>query len=813
MATQLFSNNFHPKKPNMDITLSYDVSRPGGEQSKGLQYTFYGSLYCKSGEYYYASNAVGVQITVDGITKTFYLRGIGGGSTGEGSSVAGPWTQTECIPSDGSYSQTADYPTSFSFSTENIGSTAGISVYVWCHQGTYAEPRGGLNCTASGGPYDYTYTGTIGVPAYNPYTEPSVYAITSYTKIGRAPVNGHAGTDYSVTYNIQCGAGGAIHWARCELYQEGTTWNYGKYANVEGAISGKCVYTDYVLQPNDNMYSNGERTTTIKLPAVDHKKYKIAIRFSDCHHQWISGDDKNIYTYTPPQDPNVQLNLNGDKYTTISNVKTISPQDGASVSFKIGSRGWNDDTIEKSFTTEFKCNSYVNNDYKIANVGNTIQTTTHTVNLNATNLNNMLTVAERSTARVSTTVYVKNLNPSANWSDDGSVTFNVQYQPRIAPTEGDVKYGGTSYKGQTVIATNVPKITVNWSYDSSGGAAGVVNGYLYTVYADSSKNKVMKTDRISGTSVDINTSELNLGTLNYIVITPYYTKADGTGYIDGSLSVGFNLIKPLNKLLKPEIEYPQKDYSIDAKTTTAYWHNKNFRVCFISSQDPDLDNIIAKEKITPETYEYNNIQVKINNNVYSYNDYPDMFSRNKTGHLHHFVINPSLISSFANATLEEYYNIQVRFQKKYFADLNSEDSWSDWSNQIRITMHSLPVQTFTAGQVIEAVHLDNIKQHIIHAYNAYSSSNASYSATQVGQSIAHATFKTYYDYIQAIKTTVNSYGAFTRDSVKFDKDNKIDTIDAFKKEFITANKEVTYADESTGSNYFKLLEESLKNLK
>ena len=147
----------------------------------------------------------------------------------------------------------------------------------WCSAGNFSQ-----------------VVGYAEVPVYNPYTEPSTYAVTSYNKIVRG------GADSTVNYEIQCGTGGAIHWARKELYKEGTSWQYGKYANVESAISGNCVYTEYSLQPNDNMWANGSYSTTITLPSEHHKKYKLAIRFSDCHHQWISGDDKNIYTYTQP---------------------------------------------------------------------------------------------------------------------------------------------------------------------------------------------------------------------------------------------------------------------------------------------------------------------------------------------------------------------------------------------------------------------------------------------------------------------------------------------------------------------------------
>ena len=142
MATQIFSTNYHKRRPNMDITLSYDVSRVDGEKSSSMSYTFYADLYCKSGEIYASSNATGITVNIDGTSHTFYCIGKGTAST------TGPWTSSSKI----------------SFGTTNT-STSGstdISVYVWCHQGTYANPEGtSFNCTAYGGPYDYSWSGKI----------------------------------------------------------------------------------------------------------------------------------------------------------------------------------------------------------------------------------------------------------------------------------------------------------------------------------------------------------------------------------------------------------------------------------------------------------------------------------------------------------------------------------------------------------------------------------------------------------------------------------------------------------------------------
>lgn len=648
----------------------------------------------------------------------------------------------------------------------------------------YCTDSGWGNCTATNAPVGQTtvFSMAAGQLKYVPYKPPTV-SISAYNGDNIARADGTSLDSQLQKVSI-------------------TTSNSDGYTSTTRlTINGKA---------KDATYGNGTQTGEFypaNYSVGNQKSYTVTANTThDKKADYTASSSITLYTYTSPTNPNV----------TIKDGKTtISPQDGSYLSYTIGSKGWNSSSLESDFTTTIKFPSTdAINIASIANNGNNgVRTESKTYSLNATNLNAKLTTAERSVSKATIKVVITATNPNAGWSISDDITFYVQYQPTLAPTGGDVKYGGISYKDATVIITKVPKVTASWSYDINKGASGVVNGYKYTVYADSSKKTVMKTGTTSGTSVDISTSEMNLGTMNYIVITPYYTKPDGKGDIDGAQSVGFNLVKPLNKLYKPVIEYPQKDYTLDDKSTTAYWHNKNFRVCFVSSQDPDIDKVTSTQNVTPETYEYNNIQVNINGTVYSYNEHSAMFSRNKTGHLHHFVINPSLISNFANATPASYYNIQVRFQKKYFANTNSEDSWSDWSDIVTITMHTLPTQTFTAGQEIKALHLDNIKKHIIHAYNAYSGTDASYADTPVGGIIAYETFKTYYDYIQAIKKTVNEYGAFTRNAVKFDTANATETIDAFKQEFITASNDVKYADDSTGSNYFKLLEESLKNLK
>lgn len=820
MATQLFSNNFHPKKPNMDITLSYDVSRPGGEQSKGLQYTFYGSLYCKSGEYYYASNAVGVQITVDGITKTFYLRGIGGGSTGEGSSVAGPWTQTECIPSDGSYSQTADYPTSFSFSTENIGSTAGISVYVWCHQGTYAEPRGGLNCTASGGPYDYTYTGTIGVPAYNPYTEPSVYAVTSYTKIGRAPVNGHAGTDYSVTYNIQCGAGGAIHWARCELYQEGTTWNYGKYANVEGALNGKCVYTDYVLQPNDNMHANGERTTTIKLPAVDHKKYKIAIRFSDCHHQWISGDDKNIYTYTQPLTTATLSTPTAADISSGNYTKRVSPQDNAKITCTARTRGWGKSNLENAFQTFVQIGPKRVEDASVVKdntATDEIQTWSSEYTLNATGLATYLVDGNtdyRNNAYYDMDMWVNQYSPSADWWSEKIHRYvRMQFRPVKAAISGKVtsdSAGSTGIGGKTLNVAEQSTIYTFWDYASTTGGAGVVSGYSYTIGTGGTGSSFVPSN-ISGTTSNKNKSfntstELVRGKMNYIKIVPYYQSPNGTKYYAQNdngeeQALYFQLIQPVSTLDAPVIDYP---------INNGTWHNDSIRVCLQASNDPDFSTL----GVTETNYRYGDVEIVINDKKFlrsNANNFT-MFSATDTSHKGSLVINIFEGDGFVKAST---YTIKVRFKKNY--NLSSTDSFN-WSPYTTVVVNKTEISelSINAGDIIRATHFNGIRDAINKSCNCYNKTQTT--LTEITSStqtvIDEKEYKTLYNRLNATIDTINNYTTYKLEGATYVKINN--TLDQFKvapteEETIKAakNKSVTSA---TGRNYINLLREAINKL-
>lgn len=801
MATQLFSNNFHRKRPNMDITLSYDVSRPGGEQSKGLKYTFYGSLYCKSGEFYYASNAVGIRISVDGVTKTFYLRGKGGGSTGEGSSLAGPWTQTECIPSDESYSQTADYPTSYSFTTENIGSTAGITVYVWCHQGTYAEPRGDFNCTATGGPYDYTYTGTINVPGYNPYTAPPNYYINP------SPSYGKLGATDAFSYDYKFGGGsGIIDWVDLRIYRD-TTWEYGKLeGEKEANLATYQLYSTTIYSNHGETEASGNGKFTLGTDKFsDGSKYRVAIAGSDSNHRWISGDDKPIYTYRKPSVSGVKI-LKSDGSSTITK---FSPQNNVKIAWTTNSRTWTG--AEAEFTTSLgHSNSTVAADSNApGNPSSNGSTFSQEVSQTLTTgiIDTLYSNAERSNGTLSTTISVIRSSSTAGYAISSSANIEIQYQPTLAPTNGTVtNSSGTSISGNTIFLQDTSNIYLSWKYSPSTLAAGVVDGYIIRIYADSAHTDKVGDDITvtvsrnaeSGSKTINAKTQLRRGVMNYATITPFYTKPNSQGIIEGTKHLNLTLVKPMNRLNTPTIAYP---------INNATWHNKNFRILFELPTDDDK----AELGLSDTEYKYKSIQLKVipdigNAIVYNSVNNPDIFSSSTLTYRKKICINPSIISSFPDAST---YRLSIRVEKNYYTT-DTTYSFSNWSSEVVLNKQRISELSTSVGTQVSISHYKYIRDASYRLYSAYPiktalpSNNVSKSA---GDIIYRINFKAISDTILNIQSDVNSYCSYDRSSVKF---NQTIPSLSVKEETITADKENTSVD---GHNYMNLLVEYMNLLK
>lgn len=114
----------------------------------------------------------------------------------------------------------------------------------------------------------------------------------------------------------------------------------------------------------------------------------------------------------------------------------------------------------------------------------------------------------------------------------------------------------------------------------------MVNGYTCQVYTDADCTTKYGDDiditslgNEWSASLTLNTkTQLKRGVVNYIKITPYYTKPDGTGNILGTSSLITQLVLPISRLNTPVIEYP-------VSNTT--WHNNKFRILFKLPKDDD----------------------------------------------------------------------------------------------------------------------------------------------------------------------------------------------------------------------------------
>lgn len=235
--SNLFSEFFHERRPMMDIALDYSATRNSADSNQ-VNYSFTATLTCRyssAGEFYYSSNAVGIDITADGVTRRMYIIGEGSSS----SPVYGEWSKSNTV--------------NFSATNESTDGYGNVSVYVWCHQGTYADPtgggEGGLNCTATGGPYDYSWASAyVAVPAYNPHTTPSVSASPSkWSKYN---------TSRSARINYGVNGDGSNHTLEVWYSYNGTNYSIGTWNNITSDGYKDISFNPSVV-PRDTEYTLG----------------------------------------------------------------------------------------------------------------------------------------------------------------------------------------------------------------------------------------------------------------------------------------------------------------------------------------------------------------------------------------------------------------------------------------------------------------------------------------------------------------------------------------------------------------------------
>lgn len=659
-------------------------------------------------------------------------------------------------------------------------------------------------------PYNYYHNpcnlGNISMPS--PYTQPTEYALTVTPNIGRIREvleSGTviSGTEFSGSQSITLGAGSNLSDVKLLLFPN-VSWSYGRWDNVSSNIKNSVISTF------DAPTSTSGTTKFILdyTKFTDGASYKVAIRFSDGHYYWISGDDDTIYTYEKPI------------MTQLTNfTQPFSPQDGKTLKWKTNSRRWKN--LENEFVTRV-----LNNDDQTKSLNNAPQEpkystsnsyteATPSIPLNKNTINELFSDDARSVGLMDGTIRVDRTNNSegAGYRAVGTTTIQVQYQPTKSPTNGTVTYNNKSISRNTVFIQDIPTIDIDWSYPitsgaAGSGAAGVVDGYILRVYSDSSYTQQYGIDKViqvtqnaSNAKWKLNTkTELKRGVLNYLKITPYYDKPNGTGKIEGQKSLQMALVTPISRINTPVIEYP---------INNSNWHNKNFRILLQLPSDDDISEL----GLSNDEYRYQDIELKITPNnmsanavTYSFKNNPEIFSTDTLSHTKKIAINPSVLDTLPNAST---YKLELRVQKNYYIT-TGENSYSKWSTAVIVKNTALNNLNLTSGQEIELSHYDYVRNASVRLHDTYPiyTLNSNNVSQKVGDQIDYKEYDGMITDILNIQKGVNEYCSYDQDrnAIKFK--NTINTLNG-EQEYITAELEGTEID---GRNYMNILINEMNKL-
>lgn len=651
--------------------------------------------------------------------------------------------------------------------------------------------------------------GTVTVTASNPYGEPTSYYVTPNTQIGRVDV-----TNYSLSYSITLGNLGELDWVDAEIYPYNTTWGWGKWDNVSGiAGSRKKAFS----------VSNGSGSYKLDSASfASGQRYRLAIHFSDKHYQWISGDDKVIYTYQEPKLKNSLTLQKSQPQNAISGNKfTIS---------EINNRAWS--SYEQEFQTRYRIK--LDSD----NSSSTWSSWTNVNNVSewSRTPDQMRSLIPKAYDNKNCKIQFKRYSPSApdsNGNNNGwystntaEATLKLYYRPRQVVTVTNTSYklnnsagGGLNKKQVVTNTTSVTGIYVSWLYDTTTVNAGYTQGYRIRLY--NKAGTVVKTYYTNNKSYTIPKADIPKIQQTYIDITPYYANdqsntasannASKYWYYNAGTIPKADFIILTSNLAKPTITYPINNCN---------WINNKFRVCFQLPADPDK----GSETATETTYHYENVEININGTqiirltdsqgTSSGSVKNDSCCSSLVSNLTYqkkIVIYPGMVTGFPNTNT---YTVKVRVKKKYGVD-NIQPKWSEWSNTVTIkvnpTKYSVKKDDF-----ILASHYNTLKDYVTSSSNAYSS-NWSTSPKNVNSKNT-IILKDQYKYsifinqINNIKKVVNNYATFdsTRTSVKFDKDNKIPTTFNEQVEIVTANENLT--NNPNGRNYIAIAYDYLNKL-
>lgn len=706
---------------------------------------------------------------------------------------------------DGSAVSSASIPmvgtNSRSLSWSGNVSVGGHTVSVQMQCGDSACPVGKYNNPVT--------VGSVWVEASNPYGEPTVYSVTPTTQIGRVDV-----TNYGLNYTITLGNLGSLDWVDGEIYPYSTTWNYGKWNNVSG-ISGS--------RKDKFSLSGGSGSYKLQTPNFSSgERYRLAIHFSDCHYEWISGDDKIIYTYQEPKIKNILSIARTQPQNAISDNKfTIS---------ETNNRMWT--SFENEFQTRYRIKLDSDNSSSSWSNWTNIDNVTEWSRTSA----QMRSLIPKAYDNKNCKIQFKRYSPSApdsNGNNNGwystntaEGTLKLYYRPRQLVTSTNTSYklnnssGGGLNKNQVVTNTSsVTGIYVSWLYDTNAVNAGYTQGYRLRLY--NAAGTVVKTYYTTNKSYTIPKADIPKIQHTYLDITPYYgndqsnladaIKASNYWYYNAGAITKFDFIILTSNLDKPTITYPVNNSS---------WINNKFRVCFQLPSDPDK----GSETATETTYHYENIEININGTkIIRLKDSQGTSSGSvlyeaccsslvsDLTYQKKIVMYPGMVSGFPNTNT---YTIKVRVKKKYGVD-NLQPKWSDWSNTVTVKIKPTNYSV-KKDDLILASHYNTLKDYVTNSCNTYSStwSTSPSNVTSKNTIIKNEQYK--YDIflkqINNIKNVVNNYASFnsSRNTVKFDSTDEIPTTFNQQVEIITADENLT--NNPNGRNYIAIAYDYLNKL-
>lgn len=595
-------------------------------------------------------------------------------------------------------------------------------------------------------------------------------------------------TARTVKYSITGGTN-SLKYTYLRTYNSSNT--YLEDINLNTTSKGSNLSKSF--NPNSSKYSDGQQ-------------YKGAIRFNDGQNTFETSKS-SFYTYRTPK-------ISGFNLTNIN----FSGNGNTQLSWSTNGRRWSTSN-EANFKTyiRFGSKSWFESSNHNPNTGDTNNALVNqTQNLSKDIIDKQFTVSERSQEKISTTIQMKRKNETSKVEAlSSSKSITIQMFPKYAPSRmtfynySSGNKGSTISSGSTIYVDDISQILIEWNYPSNVDK-GIINGYIVRIYSDSDYSNLLQTFTINNSNLTasqaINTkTHLKRGQLNYVKITAFYNKPNGTGKAEGP-ELKSSFVLPLGRLSTPIIDYPINNTS---------WHNNKFRILFKLPPDTDYDTYSSSVQ---NSYQYRNIEVKINNKVYALKSgtsnmssgaiiNANIFSTSTISYRKAIVINPSLISGFENITK---YSISIRVQKNYY-----EPIWSSWSPIV--ILNNVAIQRINIRQydIIMNTHYNTMRNYSKRLYDVYpiSSLNSNNKSIVRGDIIKYNNYTAIYQTIKNIQSDVNSYATFdsNRQNVKFNQIiNTFDNPNQPTQEFITALDNAK--PNIQGRNYINLLIECMLKL-